>query len=82
MTIYAETLQAREDIGFAPVGLDEPYRVFISEDGSSIIGPEITTTATFYFPDFFYSFLKCTLLSKSVFFDEDLMQKFFEGDLK
>jgi hypothetical protein len=31
MTIYTETFQAREDIGFAPIGLDEPYRVFISE---------------------------------------------------
>jgi hypothetical protein len=28
MTIYTETFQARTDTDFAPIGLDEPYRVF------------------------------------------------------
>jgi hypothetical protein len=32
MTIYTETFQLRTDTDFAPYGLDEPYRVFISED--------------------------------------------------
>ncbi|MBI5196251.1 MAG: hypothetical protein HZA10_08005 [Nitrospirae bacterium] len=45
MTIYAETLQAREDIGFAPYGLDEPYRVFISEDPIGFEGGDVNLMA-------------------------------------
>jgi hypothetical protein len=33
--------ESREDIGFAPVGLDEPYRVIISEDPIGLNGGDI-----------------------------------------
>jgi len=38
MTIYTETFQLRIDTDFAPYGLDEPYRVFISEDPIGLAG--------------------------------------------
>ncbi len=45
MTIYTETLQAREAIGFLPIGLDEPYRVFISEDPKGFDGGDVNLMA-------------------------------------
>jgi hypothetical protein len=38
MTIYTETFQLRMNTDFAPYGLDEPYRVFISEDPIGFAG--------------------------------------------
>jgi len=36
--LEAQRTESREDIGFAPIGLDEPYRVYISEDPIGLKG--------------------------------------------
>ncbi|MBI5196249.1 MAG: hypothetical protein HZA10_07995 [Nitrospirae bacterium] len=45
MTIYTETFQTRIDTDFAPIGLDEPYRVFISEDPIGFDGGDVNLMA-------------------------------------